>query len=427
MTNPSAHGDIPLKRKILFFGIVVFVTAMIPFTLAEAYLRVTEKNIRLLSLTGREKNQNPMAEWADLDAFCAYRGRPGVYRDRKSHGVKTVNSFGFISTPEITPKKEPGTLRIAFLGGSSTAGTGHLLADEETWPWQVVEILKKEYGGKVDFINGALGGYSSFESYGRFWSRIRFFSPDVVVVYHGWNEMYYFKQVDRIVKRRTLADGSWSFDSTQKEVVAYEPLLIDHVIRYSQVLSRIRLRFTRLTGGEAGAAQPQVKQAPPAKAKAEPKTRPDEARAEVAAAQTPPAKAKAEPKTRPNLPPPAYDPRALEIWRTQLALLREAARIFDVELLVAKQATLIVPDLPAAQRERCRYDYHGFGHDHHVRAFTDLYRVIDEEIPAGQILDATSLSGRPELFYDHVHLTKDGAHELAEMMAQALLNHLRQR
>jgi hypothetical protein len=47
-----------------------------------------------------------------------------------------------------------------------------------------------------------------------------------------------------------------------------------------------------------------------------------------------------------------FDQRGLEVWRTNLRLLRETALILDAKLLVAKQPTLIVPDSPDSDRSR---------------------------------------------------------------------------
>jgi hypothetical protein len=118
---------------------------------------------------------------------------------------------------------------------------------------------------------------------------------------------------------------------------------------------------------------------------------------------------------------PDFDHRALEIFRTNLALFRETCKVIDARLLVAKQATLIVPGASPEQRKRCKFSYHGFGYDAHVRAFQGLYGVIDEEIPAGSVIDLTPLSGRMDLFYDHVHPTPRGTTEMARIMADFLV------
>lgn len=100
--------------------------------------------------------------------------------------------------------------------------------------------------------------------------------------------------------------------------------------------------------------------------------------------------------------------------------MRHACRDMGAELFVCKQATLIVPGLSGKERERCRVEFHGFDHDAHVAAFEALYRVIGEEIPQANVIDVTPLSGVPEYFHDHVHPTREGTTEIAEIVSSAL-------
>ena len=179
-----AAGSAPLTpRKSFLFRILLLLLAASPFFIWEGWTRVAKDPLDLWAVTGRRVGANPMASWALTDAFAAYRARPGLAGDGK-----TVNSLGYISTPEIVMPKPAGRTRIVFLGGSAVAGTGRNLGDTETWPWRTVEILKKEMPEMdFDFINGALGGYTSFESFGRLWARIRFLDPDLFFLCHGWN------------------------------------------------------------------------------------------------------------------------------------------------------------------------------------------------------------------------------------------------
>ncbi len=364
------------KKKVLFTSIIILLPCILAFTALEIYVRASFPPLHLDVLTGRIAGPNPMAKWAFLDAFSAYRPKPGEY----SKG-KTVNAQGFMSTPDISVIKPRNTIRIVFLGGSSTAGTGYNLKDVDTWPWKTIAMIRKRTGKNIDFINGAVGGYTSFESYGRLWSRIRHFTPDIVVVYHGWNEMYYFTKVDEITKWRSLPDGSWSFKNTGKPVKRYEPYWIDPFIYWSQTLTRIRLKLTKHLAGEAGTNN------------------------------TTPLSTE-------------FDRRGFEIWRTNLKLLKSAAEIIGARLYVAKQATLVAPDLPNSERNRCRYEYHGFDHNAHVRAFQGIYDVIDQEIPPESIIDVTELSGRPEYFNDHIHPTPLGTTQIARIMSDFLVSHI---
>lgn len=344
---------------------------------AELLSRIFFNQIDLLELTGRIAVPHNMSSWAFVDAFSAYRGQPGEYKN----SGKTVNRHGFISTPELEVSKPANTIRIVFFGGSSTAGTGRNLGDTDTWPWKVGDIIQKNVDGKnIEFINAALGGYTSFESFGRFWSRIRFFSPDIIIVYHGWNEMYYFNQVEEITDWRTLSDGSWTFDKPNQAVEIYKPRSVDPLIAWSQLFSHLRLLFSKpnFESGEIG------------------RQRVDELAHD-------------------------YDRRGLEVWRTNLRLFKETARLFNVELFVCKQATLSAPGLSPEDIARCGYHYHGFDHDAHLDAFQRIYNIIDEEIAEANIIDLTSISGDPDYFYDAVHPTLQGSTMIAERVSEALL------
>jgi lysophospholipase L1-like esterase len=386
------------RKKLLFSAIVTAIVGIASFAIAEIVVRFTGPHLDLWAMTGRTPGVSPMAEWASLDAFCAYRAKPGTYPAGKDV-KKTVNQQGFTSTPEISFEKEPGELRVVFLGESSTAGTGKNLSDDQTWPWKVAQIVQQRLPDrKVTFINGALGGYTSFESFGRLWSRLRFYQPDIVVINHGWNEMYYFSNADEAKNWRVRPDGSWGFDAANVKV--FEPMWLDHIIRYSQLLTRVRSSLASGDKGEVGGAQQ----------KAESTTRASKKRK----------------NSRGKAAGDEFDYRALDVWRTNLRLFRDSAKSLHATIFVCKQPTLIVADLSASQQKRCRYELHGFGHLAHVKAYQAIYSVIDKEIPSQQIIDLTSLSGKPQLFYDHVHPTEKGTTEIAALVAEPIIKQLSQ-
>lgn len=358
------------RRRLL----AILLGTAVAFLAAEATLRLTLPPVDLHSLSGVGQDFNPMEGWAQVEAFSAYRPRAGRYMQ-----VKTVNTGGYLSTPEIE-EKTAGGLRVAFLGGSSTAGTIPVLPDDQTIPWSAAELLR-EHLGEVDFVNGAVPGFSTFESYGRLWSRIRFLEPDVVVLNHGWNEMYYFRNAAAARSWRARADGSWGFEERLPVLLhRIAPHPIDPYIEWSSLLCRVRRAlFAEPLEGEVGGAR------------------------ELA---------------------PDFDPKALDVFRTNLRLFLAAQAPLGFRLYVVKQPTLIVAGLPARLRERCGYRLHGFDHDAHVRAFAALYAVIDGEVPADRVIDLTDLSGDPDLLLDHVHPTAEGAGRIAERIAAHLLREL---
>ena len=356
-----------LGRRLTAVG----VGACVAFAAAEVTLRWTLPPVDLHDLSGIAAQDSPMADWADVDAFCAYRAKLGDYASGK-----TVNSQGFISTPELGAKDE-GSLRIAFLGGSSTGGTSPVLEDEEPWPHLVAAELGEELGGrKVEHINGALPGFTTFESYGRLWSRIRFFEPDIVVVYHGWNEMYYFRR-EHIERWRVPEDGNWTFAGEGSVLkIRIEPHPIDPWIEWSSLLSRVRRSWFAEHVGEVSGGGRLASD---------------------------------------------WRPEALEVFRTNLKLILSAESVLGCKVYVVKQPTLIVPGLSEELRNRCGYELHGFDHDAHLRAYAAIYEVIDREVPADRVIDLTQFSGDPRLLLDHVHLRPEGARAVASSVAQHLL------
>jgi len=105
-----------------------------------------------------------------------------------SVGTVRVNSLGFRG-PEIELPKPPGRIRVAFLGGSTTfcAETSGL---EATWPYLVAQGLTEAFpDASIDQVNGAAGGYSTRQSALNLEHRVAPLDPDVVVVYHGTNDL----------------------------------------------------------------------------------------------------------------------------------------------------------------------------------------------------------------------------------------------
>ena len=390
MVESSEAGALPAlskRRKAAYLATALFLLfVVIPFSAFEIYFRVKGPYLDLWVLTGRASGKSIMQMlWADDDAFSAYTARPG----RFPVGVlseKTVNEYGFISTPPLALEKKSGEIRVAFFGGSSTAGVGHTLADKDTWPWKATELIKKRFPKTTfSFLNAALGGYTSFESYGRLWSRVRFFNPDVAIVNHGWNEMYYLSPSSGPLihwrSNRATADPNGP-----AKVAYFEPKWIDHIFRYSQILVRVRMRFGISKGNQ-----------------------------EVGIAKS----GKPLPRT--------FDRQKLSVWRTNLQLFRDTARVLGIELFVCKQPTLIVPGLAVEQRRRCHVHFHDFDFDGHVEAYKAIHQIVDEEIPGNRRIDLTRLSGKPRLFADHVHPTVAGSDEIARLVADSLTPWIKER
>ena len=99
-----------------------------------------------------------------------------------------INSRGFRS-PELTTPKPTGTIRLAFLGGSTTF-CAEVSSNETTWPHLVWKTLQQRWPNvRFDYINAAFVGYTVSESLRNLEYRIAPLEPDVVLIYEGINDL----------------------------------------------------------------------------------------------------------------------------------------------------------------------------------------------------------------------------------------------
>jgi hypothetical protein len=364
--------------KVLLFNLTI---VAVIFLVGELMVRWLYVPLNILEATGVKAGDNQIKKWGFEDAYSGYVAKPMA---TKNQDGKTVNRFGFISTPDLSEHKKKRTIRIAFIGGSSTAAGR--LSDEETWPYKTTALIRASYKERdVEYINAALGGYTSFESYGRFWSRVRLFEPDIVVVNHGWNDMYYFGKADELYKWRN-GIGDWGVGAKMKSK-KYEPFKIDVLIVWSQLLTRVRLLITdyEIDGSkeEFGFRRKNV------------------------------------------VLEKSYNKKGLDVFRTNMKLFQSTADLLQMKIFFCKQPTLIAANISDEVKSKCRYEYHGFDHKAHLDAFNEIYRILDQEIPANYLIDLRSMSGNDSLFNDHIHPNEKGTSAYAEIVGDSLVNYMK--
>ena len=115
-------------------------------------------------------------------------GRP---EEKNSELTYRINEFGYRG-PSFSVSKPEGTRRIIVLGGSAVFDP-----NADGWPHLTQDFLKTTGHENVEVINAGVPGHASFDSLGRLYSQIWTFEPDYVLVYHGWNDIKYFKTLAR--------------------------------------------------------------------------------------------------------------------------------------------------------------------------------------------------------------------------------------
>jgi hypothetical protein len=102
-----------------------------------------------------------------------------------------VNKQGYRGN-EVSLFKPKKTLRILFLGGSTTYCSG-IKNIEGTYPEQVKSVLSKKLLSSYDsiqVINAGMEGAYTFEMIQHFQFKYCYFEPDIVVLHEGFNDAY---------------------------------------------------------------------------------------------------------------------------------------------------------------------------------------------------------------------------------------------
>jgi len=99
------------------------------------------------------------------------------------------NSLGFRG-PEFSEIKPPNTYRIFMLGGSTMIGSG-ASSDKTTKPGILQKMFDSDNSNlkKIEVINVGSSGANHITEYNLINQKLVTFSPDLVIIYDGWNSL----------------------------------------------------------------------------------------------------------------------------------------------------------------------------------------------------------------------------------------------
>ena len=107
--------------------------------------------------------------------------------NQKSDSIN-INNLGFRGE-EFSIDKPTSVYRIFMLGGSTMFGHG-ATSDETTIPGFVQNYFQEDYNElKIEVINGGIQGADSFDELKFIETKLLNYSPNMIVVYDGWNDL----------------------------------------------------------------------------------------------------------------------------------------------------------------------------------------------------------------------------------------------
>lgn len=100
-----------------------------------------------------------------------------------------TDEHGFLSATGTLPiAKSADEIRIATIGASTTANVN--LTFEQNWPGRLGDLVQQALPDKrVTVINAGIPGFNTAQSIGNLALRVMPFKPDLVVIYHAYNDL----------------------------------------------------------------------------------------------------------------------------------------------------------------------------------------------------------------------------------------------
>ena len=187
-----------MKRRHLIFSIAaVILGPLIFFSVIELSTRtiswLSGKGF-FLALHERRADARAVASNYKYHPFTGFTFAPNVsfigsHPNQDGNAIIFVDRHGFLAKDQTLEfEKPPNEIRIACIGGSTTANVN--LSFHENWPGQLELLLQREIPDKsVRVINAGVPGFHTSQSIVNLALRVLPFRPDVIVVYHGYNDL----------------------------------------------------------------------------------------------------------------------------------------------------------------------------------------------------------------------------------------------
>lgn len=123
-------------------------------------------------------------ENAEVAGYPLHQGRY-EFRPVRTNNIRHFNE-------DVSSRKKPGTWRVMCLGGSTTANSIWEIGNprEYSYPLCLREALAGRLEGhRFEVLNCGMGGWTSAEVFVNFALHLIDLKPDIVVLYHGFNDL----------------------------------------------------------------------------------------------------------------------------------------------------------------------------------------------------------------------------------------------
>ena len=186
-----------LTKNLIFYAFGTFITLAGFFAVIELATRTVSwaRGDGLgLALHELEATDSAITDIYRFHPFAGFVFKPnqeiaGGHPAQEGLASIRTDEHGFLSeTGSLPIAKATNEIRIATIGASTTANINLSYADN--WPGRLGKLVQQALPGKkVTVINAAVPGFNTAQSIGNLALRVMPFKPDVVIIYHAYNDL----------------------------------------------------------------------------------------------------------------------------------------------------------------------------------------------------------------------------------------------
>lgn len=208
------------KQKIILIILIILIVLLSD----EFYLRYKYRNFESILYQYTIENFDPFLQFKMTDSYTT-----------------NVNSQGFRGQ-NISKVKKSGTYRIFILGGSTVLNRGTQFKKISS---RILEkkLQKRFPDKKVEVMNAGVDGYTTEHSIIQYLFKIKDFDPDLIIMWHGYNDWAYscsppdktYGDFKSDYSHYLSADATMVFDHFRPQpLIAFKSLAFDFFIRFLQ-------------------------------------------------------------------------------------------------------------------------------------------------------------------------------------------------
>ncbi|GMR21471.1 MAG: hypothetical protein BMS9Abin36_2072 [Gammaproteobacteria bacterium] len=186
-----------MKKTIMLYlfgsllAILVFVFVIELVTRSVSYVSGNGFTLALHELDPLDQEIRDIYVWHPFTGFI-YRKNTvfeGSHPNSKKKARIFIGADGFMTGgPGLEIDKKPNEIRIAVIGASTSANVN--LTFEENWPGVIAARVARKFPHKtVTVLNAAVPGFDTAQSIGNLATRVIHYKPDVVLIYHAYNDL----------------------------------------------------------------------------------------------------------------------------------------------------------------------------------------------------------------------------------------------